>query len=90
MLLFRVVQSDYLDTSNPLRLLAFFKYMDVANMQLDFDNPEVPSMAREFLKSIYETYRQRAIHEAIALFNGGEFKALPVMVAALKSTPAPE
>lgn len=73
------MRSDYLDTSNPLRLKAFFQFCDVANnarcyiVALNIDDP----LASRVVSGIMETMRQRAIQSALDTLSGkSDFFAL--------------
>ena len=65
-------RSDYLDTSNPLRLLAFFQFCDVANncsayiAALDIKD----STARRAMIGIMDHMRRRAEQSAIDTLGG--------------------
>lgn len=65
-------RSDYLDTSNPLRLRAFFQFCDVANntrayvAALDIED----SLARRAVTGIMEHMRRRAEQSAIDTLGG--------------------
>lgn len=66
------MNSDYLDTSNPRRLLAFFQFCDVANnarayvAALDIED----SLAKRAATGIMESLRQRAEQSAIDTLSG--------------------
>lgn len=71
----RNARSDYLDTSNPLRLLAFFQFCDVANnarsyiAALDIDDP----CARAAMTGIMEAMRQQSEQRAVETLSGVSF-----------------
>jgi hypothetical protein len=66
------MRSDYLDTSNPLRLEAFFMFCDAANMARDgaanlhIEDPRF----RALTVSVLESMRQRAVQSAIDTLGG--------------------
>lgn len=66
------MRSDYLDTSNPLRLLAFFQFCDVANnarayiAALDIDDPR----ARTAMMGIMEAMRRQSEQRALETLSG--------------------
>ena len=67
-----MMRSDYLDTSNPLRLIAFFQFCDVANnarayiAAMDIDDPR----ARAAMTGIMEAMRRSAEQRAIETLSG--------------------
>ena len=67
-----MTRSDYLDTANPLRLIAFFQFCDVANnarsyiAALDIQDPR----ARACMTSIMESMRRSAEQRAIETLSG--------------------
>lgn len=72
------MRSDFLDTSNPYLLKAFFAYCDAANLaakgirELQITSP----IARVCLVGLIESLRQRSTQKALELF-GGEVKSVP-------------
>jgi hypothetical protein len=73
------MRSDYLDTSNPLRLKAFFMFCDVANnarayiSALNIDDP----LAGRICRGVMESMRQQSIQRAIDTLSGrSDFFAL--------------
>lgn len=66
------LRSDYLDTSSPLRLKAFFQFCDVANnarayiASLDVAEPQ----ARRSIKGIMEAMRLQSEQRAVEVLSG--------------------
>lgn len=73
-----ITPGDYLDTSNPYRLSAFFKFLDAANMaRTGIDTLQITSVkARNCMVSVLKASRQQAIERAFEMLNGGEVKAI--------------
>lgn len=65
-------RSDYLDTSNPLRLIAFFQFCEVANNARAYiDTLDIAdSVARRAAIGIMEAMRRRAEQSAIDTLGG--------------------
>jgi len=69
--------SDYLDTSNPYLLRAFFQFCDIANnatcaaSNSDIEEPRLRKLAVRMILSV----REQALTEQLKLF-GGAFKAV--------------